>query len=224
MSPITSEEFNRRCINFFSLLQSAKKSAPLATSIGPGFIRPVESAIKKIPIIDCRAGCSYCCNLRVVAFPFEIIAIYFYLVENFSKREFEEFKARVHQQYQIIQGMTTEEHFATNIRCPLLADKKCSVYPVRPLSCAGYHSASVDACRDSDENPEITGMDRGGIPMIHEVKEAQSVQNTVAVEVLSKTRDDANQYELIRGLWKIMNNPKLIQRWKAGRVVFTDPG
>lgn len=224
MDLVTSEEFNRRCAHFSSLLKAAKGTAPSATSIGPKFVRPVESVIDEILAIDCKPGCSYCCNLRVVAFSFEIIAIYFHLVKSLTKSEFEECKARVKQQYEKIRGMTVDEHFTTNVTCPLLVGDRCSVYPVRPLSCAGYHSASVDACRNSDENPEITGLDSGGIPMLQDVKDAQSVQNTVAMEVLSKTRDDPNQYELIRSLWKIMENPKLIQRWKSGRSIFTEPG
>ncbi|MBM7333041.1 YkgJ family cysteine cluster protein [Alloalcanivorax marinus] len=220
MNSVSPEEFNRRCNRLYRQLRMAKGAAPSATSIGPKFIRPVEKIIHQIPAIDCRAGCSYCCNLRVVAFSFEIIAIYFYLVNSLTKSELEECKIRVRRQCEKIRHMTVSEHFATNITCPLLVGGECSVYPVRPLSCAGYHSASVDACRNSDENPELTGFESGGIPMFQEVNDAQSTQDAVAVEVLSKTRDDPHKYELIRSLWKIMENPKLIQRWKSGRAIF----
>lgn len=224
MKPITSEEFNRRCTEFYNLIKSAKKSVPSVTSVGPKLIKPIESIIAEIPIIECKSGCSYCCNLRVVAFPFEIVAMYFHLVKTLSESEFKECKARVNEQYQKIQGMTTDQHFTTNVTCPLLVDNKCSVYPVRPLSCAGYHSSSVKACRDSDENPEITGLDSGGIPMLYDVKEVQSVQNTVVVEVLQKIGSDHKQYELIKSLWRIMDDPKLIQLWKSRRVAFSEPG
>lgn len=224
MNSITYEEFSRRCDHFYSLLKTAKGTTPSVTSIGPKLVKPIENVINENPVIDCKPGCSYCCNLRVVAFSFEIIAIYFYLLKKLTKSEFDECRARVKKQYEKVRGMTVGEHFTTNVTCPLLVDQKCSVYPVRPISCAGYHSASVDACRNSDENPEITGLDSGGIPIFEAVKDAQAVQNKVAVEVLSKTRDDPNQYELIKSLWKIMENPRLIQRWKSGRAVFAGSG
>lgn len=224
METMTPEEFNHRCTEFYKLMQSVKKSTPSVTSIGPRLIKPIENVISQIPIVECKPGCSYCCNLRVVAFPFEIVAIYYYLTTHLSKNAVEECKSRVKEQFQKIKGMTIEEHFTTNITCPLLVDNKCSVYPVRPLSCAGYHSSSVEKCRDSDENPEVVGIEGGGIPMLFDVKEIQSFQNTVVVEVLSKTGGDSNQYELIKNLWRIMGNPKLIQRWKSGRIAFSEPG
>jgi Fe-S-cluster containining protein len=115
-----------------------------------------------------------------------------------STEGFHEQCNRFHKKY--IETLSVDEHFTTNVECPLLASGLCSVYKVRPISCAGYHSVSEAACRKSNDNPEIVSTENGGIPLVGIIKEEQSIQNTIAIQVIDFEKDDGEQYELIRAL------------------------
>jgi len=49
--------------------------------------------------------------------------------------------------------LTYEQHLATNQRCPLLVEQRCSVYGVRPTKCRNCHAQDVEGCRPSYEQP-----------------------------------------------------------------------
>ena len=51
-----------------------------------------------------------------------------------------------------LNGRSFDEPTDESIPCPLLSDERCSVYEVRPLTCRGYNSTSVDACRQAHES------------------------------------------------------------------------
>ena len=217
----TQEKFNESCRQFHQKYVAAKKDISAIEHLGPYLTIPIESEIKAAGSTECRAGCIHCCYLRVVAFPHEIIAIYFFLKRTLTREQFIEVRTKIATQYAVIKPLSENEHFTTNIECPLLAGGCCSVYPVRPLACSGYHSTSEALCRDSYENPEIMGMESGGIPMLHSVKELHAIQHTIATEVISSEQDDLMQYEFIKGLHHVFNNPSLIQRWVSGRRFFS---
>lgn len=129
-------------------------------------------------------------------------------------------KEKIETQFKIIENLSEQEHFTTNVECPLLESDQCSVYKVRPVSCAGYHSASETACRESNENPEIVGTENGGIPVVEIIENEKAIQNTVAIHVIDFENDDNEKYELIRALHLLFINPRQIQKWKNGRKLF----
>ena len=148
------------------------------------------------------------------------IAIYLYLNRTLNKEQLDKIKTRIENQFKVIETLSVDEHFTTNVECPLLASGLCSVYKVRPISCAGYHSVSEEACRKSNDNPEIVSTENGGIPLVGIIKEEQSIQNTIAIQVIDFEKDDGEQYELIRALHQLFKKPSRIQRWKKGRKLF----
>ena len=214
---ITTEEFNELCNEFHKKYKVAKKNLTTVDRLSSYLIEPIESIIAEVGDTECREGCTHCCNLRVVAFPHEIISIYLYLNNNVSKENLREIKEKISTQYSLIEPLTIDEHFTTNIECPLLINNRCSVYPVRPISCAGYHSLSEAACRHSNDNPEIVGAEDGGIPQVEIIQEELSVQHAVATQVIENNRDDVEQYELIMALNNVFKKPAIIQRLKSGR-------
>ena len=187
------------------------------SKIGRYQIVKIEEVIARNPAIACKQSCTYCCNLRVVALPHELISIYLHIRLTFPKQKVAEIEERLEAQYARIKDMTIDEHFMTNIQCPLLVEGSCSVYSVRPIACAGYHSASVEACKQSDENPEIVGFESGGIPMDAEVQEIVAMHQTVIDAVVNSEGDDAGKYELIKGLLTIFRTPTVNQNWLRGR-------
>jgi Fe-S-cluster containining protein len=216
-SMIDQEEFRAICDDFYKTYLSAKKDLSRVEKIVQRQIIPIEKEFSSDIPTECRSGCAHCCQLRVVAFPHELIAIYLYVKRNLSSERVLEIKSRIRKQFDVVKNFTQDEHFTTNVQCPLLEDNKCSVYPVRPLSCAGYHSMSEAACKDSNEHPEIVGNENGGIPMVAGIKFAQELQVQAALSVLQTIGADAEQYELIRGLNMIFQDSSVNQRWINGR-------
>lgn len=103
--------------------------------------------------IHCKEGCKFCCHLRVAAFPYEAAAIASYIDTELPREQAQEIGKRIAEKAALISGMTEEQHFATNIECAFLYEGKCSVYPVRPSSCAGYHSLNLERCEYAYEHP-----------------------------------------------------------------------
>jgi Fe-S-cluster containining protein len=80
-----------------------------------------------------------------------------YLREQQSENEFEEVRARIRAAATQLASMTTTQRYDAKIPCPLLVDKRCSVYPKRPLKCVGYSSIDVEDCRKGFEEPAGSG-------------------------------------------------------------------
>jgi Fe-S-cluster containining protein len=51
----------------------------------------------------------------------------------------------------------SKQYLDSNIACPFLADDKCSIYAVRPMSCSSHHSVSPPDCcaPGSQQKPAI---------------------------------------------------------------------
>jgi Fe-S-cluster containining protein len=216
----SQEDFYQFCDDLNKRFLNAKKDLSQTKKIGQFQIIQIEQEIANSPKLGCANGCSHCCHLRVVAFPHELITIYLHIKLKFEKNHAKAIFERIRNQYEIVQNMSIEEHFTTNVECPLLENGRCSVYEVRPVACAGYHSGTEEACRISNENPEILGTDSGGIPMLYGIQEMSSLQNSAIKQVIDSKGDDSEQYELIKGLFKIFSDPTVNQRWIRGRKFF----
>ncbi|HUT10280.1 MAG TPA: YkgJ family cysteine cluster protein [Thermoguttaceae bacterium] len=103
--------------------------------------------------LACREGCDYCCYLRVEAYRLEASAIVDYIRRTFTEKQTADLRARLEKHVDIVDDMTVEQHRTRNIPCPLLADSRCSVYPMRPLACRSYTSLHVRSCKYSFKNP-----------------------------------------------------------------------
>ena len=52
-------------------------------------------------------------------------------------------------------GRSFDEPTTESFPCPLLRDNRCSVYNIRPLTCRGYNSTSVEACKAAHVSPDV---------------------------------------------------------------------
>lgn len=157
--------------------------------LGTAFVRVRERNVD----IQCEEGCKYCCHLRVAAFPYEAAAIASYIQTELPQEQAEEIRKRIAEKAALIAGMTEEQHFTTNIECVFLYDGKCSVYPVRPSSCAGYHSRSRERCEYSFRNP--TDLE-SGIPDSEELKQFHAAIDEGIRQALDALELDAKKGEL----------------------------
>lgn len=116
--------------------------------------------------VDCRHGCSHCCYLRVEAYAFEVNSIVHYVNTELNSKTRNLIKDALQKQFNVIRKMSEGEHLHTNVQCPLLVNGKCAVYPVRPVSCASYHSLDEQKCKKSYDDPYD---DSFGIPQSPEI-------------------------------------------------------
>lgn len=130
----------------------------------------LTEAVSSHSTLGCRRGCAHCCYLRVEAYDFEIDAITYYIKTKLNEQTRNTINTAIGVQYESIRKMTIEQHFHTNIKCPLLVNNTCSVYAVRPISCAAYHSLSENACQRSNEDPYDSSFPIPQVPGIERLK------------------------------------------------------
>ncbi len=117
----------------------------------------------------CHSGCSACCSMLIEIFKLEA----FVIIEYIKKTNQEYLFDRIENTYNIVKDLITEsplgtdnkdeiekfkvDYFKKKIPCVFLVDGRCSIYPVRPVNCATYHSYGLyKECLKDDEinNPK----------------------------------------------------------------------
>ena len=108
------------------------------------------------PALDCKEGCSYCCRKPgvLVGIP-ELLRILDHLQTTFDADAVAAVRERARRYVQQLAGRSFDEPTNESVPCPLLSDGRCSVYEVRPLTCRGYNSTSVEACRQAHESTHV---------------------------------------------------------------------
>jgi len=204
-----NDKFQAQCEAFAKEYREAKAQLPRVTRLSRMLNAPIEAESAACGDLACQRGCHHCCFLRVTAYPHEIVSIYMYLNQHLDKSQLEAVKHRIKEQYAVIRDKSEEEHYTTNVECPLLVHGECTAYAVRPMSCAAYHSLSEPQCRWSYENPHIR---IHGIPQYKEIFDQKDIQRAV---VANQAPID-EEYELIFALHRLFQDPSQIQRWRAG--------
>jgi hypothetical protein len=104
---------------------------------------------------------------------------------------------------------------AARLPCPLLVDERCSVYPVRPLTCRGFNSSDARRCRQS-----VTERAPVELPVYQP-------QLNIATFVLDGLRAGLHEaglgselLELTAALDIALTQPSAAERWLAGETVF----
>jgi len=185
--------------------------------------RALESQVRELPREDrgpvaCAAGCAFCCHLRVMATAVEVFALLDYLHETLSDAEFEAFRERARDTATRLAALPEERLLTINMPCPALVDGRCSAYAGRPLNCRAYHSLSVEACRESFDNPEDL---HRGHPQLAPLARVHGGAQAGLIDALSSHGLDARQYELASALAEALDDPETTRaRLAAGEAVF----
>ena len=107
------------------------------------------------PRLDCKEGCSYCCQKPgVLVTPAELLRIIKH-VWALDEAALASVAQRARSYVEHLAGGSFDEPTAESFPCPLLRDNRCSVYDIRPLTCRGYNSTSVEACKGALASPEV---------------------------------------------------------------------
>jgi Fe-S-cluster containining protein len=108
----------------------------------------------------CAAGCPHCCVLNVAILLPEGMIIADRLREGLPPAALSAVQKRLATHRDWGRWMDDEERIAKLAVCPLLDDAgRCSVHPVRPLTCRGVASLDSSSCREAF-NPIISDQDR----------------------------------------------------------------
>lgn len=205
-------------------VQSAKSADDLLSALRDYYIAAMANADGYIAtskvVTDCRAGCSFCCYLRVGVRAHEAFVIADFVRANFSPNELQSLIGRLQEHVVQTSPLSEGEHIGTNFKCPMLVDSKCSVYPVRPLACRGYHSLAVSSCRYSFENPRDTIERRPSDPTLDSLWEMMAGRCHGIYELEGY---DSKSYELGFAVLQALTNPAAKKRWKKGKKAFPRP-
>lgn len=191
-------------------------------------------AIAKIPVVQfydqldgaiaetatqkpaCKAGCSYCCHIRVVVQPHEVFSIVEYMRAKFAPQQIKRVLDQARANKVRIEPLTVQQHIATNIPCPLLHAGDCSIYSVRPAKCRAYHSLDVKACEVAHIDTTATVAHPYDIPVLVTTgRYIDGFSRSVAQHGM-----DAGYYELNGVLLSAFESAEAAKRWRNGKRAF----
>jgi Fe-S-cluster containining protein len=119
-----------------------------------------EQILDRGLIGDCRAGCTFCCHIRVGASTLEMYEIVTYCTQNGITPDTAQFAMQLDKLN--VDGKLVDmdpdkwmSHATFDERrCVFLKDGMCSIYPVRPVSCRTHFisTETTNTCEDGCKN------------------------------------------------------------------------
>jgi Fe-S-cluster containining protein len=164
--------------------------------------------IKKKPGVhfDCKAGCSYCCSLRVAATPPEVFLIARHIRQLPAETQ-TELLEKLKVRSEAARGVSTEDFF---FHCTLLAHGQCTVYALRPVMCRKYLSLDVEECKKPDAcAPEDREMAMKSSALIFATSQAYA-----------RAKLSNEIHELGQALLVALTDQTAEDRWYRGEQVF----
>jgi len=182
--------------------------------------KAIAEVLKLVPPpspIACKAGCPWCCHIRLTASPPEVLAVLDHIRKTFSEDQVTALKRKVANVDGYTRGLDGEARARLRLPCPLLKDGSCSVHPARPLSCRAVVSVDVAACRRAFDSRM-----REPVPQ-HEWQ--RQVANGVGYGLLAGLADAGfplgeMDIEMNAALALGMDDKGIGKRWLKGEPVF----
>jgi len=121
-----------------------------------GFYRHLDDAMGVLHLgTACQSGCDYCCYYHTVASPMEVFAIREHVM-GLDGPERERVFDQLAQNLETIQPLTPDQHNETNVPCPFLVSRHCSIYDLRPVACRRHHCVDVTPCKAAFHDPRTS--------------------------------------------------------------------
>jgi Fe-S-cluster containining protein len=185
-----------------------------ATTIADSAVQKAKQIVRS-PSLACKEGCDWCCHLDVGTSVPEVIRIADYLRQTQSSEELQAIRDRLRKRHEMRRERLLVRRNGTGLPCALLVDHRCTVYPVRPLTCRGANSTDSKACERFLQEPKRT------------VIPNYAPQHRIAAFVLDGTRAGISEsglkgesLELTAALRIALEEPDAAERWLAGEPVF----
>lgn len=165
----------------------------------------------------CKAGCAFCCYYKVEARAHEVLLIKDYITKNFSPEKVAAILQEVAANAAIIRTLTPEQHLTTNLKCALLENNQCSIYPVRPFRCRNFHSTDAQACEASFNDPANMDIATGMIEDAAILADAHTQGFEAAAE---QTGRDNRIYDFTSALLEALADEQPLKRYQRGKKTF----
>ena len=167
------------------------------------------------PPLACAEGCAWCCRKVVGCAAPEVLHIAAYLQEHLSPEQMEATRQRVAERDDERRNLRQDSWAAKRVACPLLVNERCSVYPVRPLTCRGFNSTDARSCERSVKSHQHVDVPTHDPP------------HRLATFVLDGLRSGLSEagltgdlLELTAALRVALTLPDGAQQWLAGQPLF----
>jgi Fe-S-cluster containining protein len=163
----------------------------------------------------CQAGCAWCCYKLVGTAAPEVLRIISYLRDRSTPQEWEALGQRVRHGAEQRRGLSAAQLRRGAWSCPLLVGDRCSVYPVRPLTCRGYNSSDALRCERSLE--PNSGVE---VPVYAPQQRLTTFVLDGLRAGLEESKLDGTLLELTAALRIALDTPDAERRWLRGEAVF----
>ncbi len=167
--------------------------------------------------VACRAGCPWCCHLKVSVTAPEVFAITQFLTEQAPVAELERTRSRVAELAVDPRIFCSDAKAEARIPCALLSERgDCSVHAVRPLSCRGYTSFDAGVCR------RMLDDDSERVPMHDGLARDTAALSLGLLAGIGEAGLGPELLELTSALHIALSEPRSMQRWLAGEPIFAE--
>jgi len=173
------------------------------------------TAISPPPLLACREGCDWCCYMRVGTSAAEVLRIAAYLRQTQSAEQLQATRDRVAQLADRRRELKSNQRADSRLPCALLVDHRCSVYPVRPLTCRGCNSTDAQRCEQFVQQP-----DRVVVPDYKPQLRLSTFVLDGLRAGLAEAKLQGDLLELTAALRIALEVPDAAERWLAGEPVF----
>jgi Fe-S-cluster containining protein len=193
-----------------AVIEVAQRAADLTASTTE------EAKLRELPARPsaCAEGCAWCCYKRVGTAVPEVLRIVEYLKQNRSAAELDEVRERVLRLDERRRTMN-DAWAAARLPCSLLVGDRCSVYPVRPLTCRGYNSSDARSCERVVKRREHTE-----VPVYGPQQRLATMVLDGLRAGLTESRLNGDLLELTAALRIALTDPAAFDQWLAGKPVF----
>ncbi|MFW5889854.1 MAG: YkgJ family cysteine cluster protein, partial [Marinilabiliaceae bacterium] len=172
-------------------------------------------ANENIPV-DCRIGCQWCCYQSVFASTHEIIAVVDYLEKQYPTEAIMQVKERAKEKEERLAQQSPANSLKQSHACPLLRKARCMIYPVRPMGCRIYLSASEKSCHTKYLHPG----DGGNRPELFDFPlKAGRQLNEGFASALREEGLKIDEHRIEHILFKLLESPGKKNEWLQGATI-----
>jgi Fe-S-cluster containining protein len=175
------------------------------------------SAAPDAHTLACKSGCFWCCYFTVDVRAVEVFSILDFMQRELSADEQARVSREIEANSALLRGLDDMERMRRNVKCPFLAQGRCSIYEARPQTCRNYHATDVTGCRASYERPDDTGIDPEFAPLVYQSGGAHVDAFCTA---LQERGYDVDAYELSTALATAIKQPGARARFEAKQLPF----
>jgi Fe-S-cluster containining protein len=175
------------------------------------------SAAPDVHTLACKNGCFWCCYFTVDVRAVEVFSILDFMERELSPEQQARVRREIEANSAMLQGVSELERMRRNVKCPFLAEGRCSIYEARPQTCRNYHATDVTGCRASYEHPENIDIDPDFAPFVYQ---SGGAHVDAFCSPLQQSGYDTRAYELSTALAVAMIDPDARARFDSKQLPF----